>query len=152
MLSLVNLIIWFWPFQGFSFHLPSPSKLEDWYFRINIRLFSFSSYKLLKSLQYAVVNRIERGYLVGFFLEILSVTSFTNSSARFSEFDSRNLILFQNIFFGRNIKETTLVRYFIKVTACPSFTRLRVISWIIEFIKYQNGKYLAKIQLCLLLI
>ena len=49
------------------------------------------------------------------------------SSARFSKFNAENVILFQIIkVFGRNIKETTLAMYFIKVTACPSFTRLEV--------------------------
>ena len=61
------------------------------------------------------------------FLEMLFVSSFTASSARFSKFDSRKKILFQINVFGRNIKETTLAKYFIKVTARPSFTRLRVI-------------------------
>ena len=51
------------------------------------------------------------------------VSSFTTSSERFSESDSRNVILFQNKVFGRNIKETTLARCFIKVTADPSFTQ-----------------------------
>ena len=41
--------------------------------------------------------------------------------------NSGNMILFQIKVFGRNIKETTLAWYFIKVTARPSFTRLRVI-------------------------
>ena len=47
--------------------------------------------------------------------------------ARFSELDSGNEILFQIKGFGRNIKETTIARYFIKVTTHPSFTGLRVI-------------------------
>ena len=55
------------------------------------------------------------------------------------------MILFQIEINARNIKETTLARYFIKVTARPSFTRLRVIKCInrvqIEFIKYENRKY-----------
>ena len=58
------------------------------------------------------------------------------------------MILFQIIVFGKNIKETTPARYFIKVTARPSFTRLRGI-WRTEFIKYQNTKYVTKIQLYL---
>ena len=37
------------------------------------------------------------------------------------------MILFQIKAFARNISETTLARYFIKVTARPSFTQLRVI-------------------------
>ena len=47
---------------------------------------------------------------------------FTTSCARFSEFYAENVILFQNKVNARNIKETTLARYFIKVTARPSFT------------------------------
>ena len=61
------------------------------------------------------------------FLQILLIGSFTTSSARFSEFDAGNVKLFQIKVFARNIKETTLARYFIKVTARPSFTLLRVI-------------------------
>ena len=38
-----------------------------------------------------------------------------------------NVILFQIKVFAGNIKETTLAKYFIKVTARPSLTRLRVI-------------------------
>ena len=54
--------------------------------------------------------------------------SFTTKSARFTKFDNRNVILFQIKVSGRNIKETTLARYFIKVTARQSFTRLSVIK------------------------
>ena len=46
---------------------------------------------------------------------MLFIRSFTTSSARFSEFDDGNMILFQIKFFGRNIKETALARCFIKV-------------------------------------
>ena len=53
--------------------------------------------------------------------------SFTTSSGRFSKLDSGNMILFQIKVLARNIKETTLAKYFIKLTARPSFTRLRVI-------------------------
>ena len=52
---------------------------------------------------------------IGKFLEILFRSSFTISSARFSEFDARNVIAFQIKLFGGNIKETTLARYYIKV-------------------------------------
>ena len=55
------------------------------------------------------------------------MASFTTSSARFSLFDARDVILFQIKTFGRNMKETTLARYYIKVTTRSSFTRLRVI-------------------------
>ena len=37
--------------------------------------------------------------------------------------DATNVILFQIKVSARNIKESTLRRYFIKVTARPSFTR-----------------------------
>ena len=69
---------------------------------------------------------MKKGILV-IFLEILFVSSFTTSSARFSKFDRRNVMLFQIKAFGRNIKETTSARYFIKATARTSFTRLGVI-------------------------
>ena len=71
---------------------------------------------------------IDKGTLINFFLEILFISSFSTNSARFSEFDAGNVILFQIKVFGRNIKETALTRYFIKVTARPSFIRLRVIT------------------------
>ena len=53
--------------------------------------------------------------------------SFTTSCARFNEFYDGNVILFQNKVFVRNITETTLARYFIKVTALPCFMRVGVI-------------------------
>ena len=52
---------------------------------------------------------MEKGILVNF-LEILFVSSFTTGSVKFSEFDSHNVILFQIKIFGRNTKETRLVR------------------------------------------
>ena len=82
--------------------------------------------KLSRSLQQVVINQMEKGILVNF-LDILFVSSFTTNSTRFSNFDIRNMILFQMKVFGRNIKETTLSRYFIKVTGRPSFKQLRVI-------------------------
>ena len=42
-------------------------------------------------------------------------------------FDTGNVILFQIKVFDRNIQETTLPRYFKKVTVRSSFTRSRVI-------------------------
>ena len=72
-----------------------------------------------------MINRIEKGMLVNFF-EILCIGSFTTSSAKFNKFDAGNLILFQIKVFVKTIKETTLAMYFIKVTARPSFTRLKV--------------------------
>ena len=64
------------------------------------------------------------------FLWILFIGSFTTSYARFSKFEAGNVILFQIKVFTRNVKETALARYFIKVTARPSFARLRVIRQI----------------------
>ena len=58
---------------------------------------------------------------------MLFVGSFTTSSARLSEFDAWNVILFQIKVYAGNIKETTLTRYFIKVTTRHSFTLLRFI-------------------------
>ena len=55
------------------------------------------------------------------------MSSFTTSCARLSKFYTNNVILFQIEVNTRNIKETTLARYFIKVTARPSFMRLRVV-------------------------
>ena len=62
------------------------------------------------------------------FLEMLFINSFSASLAKFSKFDAGNVILFQIKDFCRSIKETKLARYFIKVTACPSFTLLRVLG------------------------
>ena len=73
-----------------------------------------------------MIKKKKKGILINF-LEIPFVNLFATSSARFIEFATRNLVLFQIKVFGRNVKETTLARYFIKVNACPSFTRLRVI-------------------------
>ena len=53
---------------------------------------------------------------------------FIESFTRFSEFYAGNVILFEIKVSARNIKETTLARYFIKVTVRPSFTRLGVIK------------------------
>ena len=72
----------------------------------------FFRYKLLKSLHRAVIIQTEKGMLVNF-LEIL----------RFSNFDAGNVMLFQIKVPGKNIKETTLARFFVKLTARPSFTR-----------------------------
>ena len=52
----------------------------------------------------------------------------TNSCARFSAFYGGDVVLFQIKVNARNIKETSLARHFIKVTARPSFTRLRDIK------------------------
>ena len=55
--------------------------------------------------------------------------------------------------FVRNFKETTLAKYFIKVPAHSSFTRLRVIRQInIELVKYQKMRSVRKIMLYHLLL
>ena len=51
------------------------------------------------------------------FLEILFISSFS----KFSKFNVGNGILFQIKVFGSNVKKTLLARYFIKVTAHPSY-------------------------------
>ena len=56
------------------------------------------------------------------------MSSFITSCARLSKFYAMNVILFQIKVNTRNIKETKLARCFIKVTASPNFTRLRVIK------------------------
>ena len=69
--------------------------------------------------------------------ELLFISSFFTSSVKFSEFDAGNVILFQIKVFSRNIKETMLW-YFIKVNARPSFTPLRIIRQIKEI--HQKSK------------
>ena len=56
-----------------------------------------------------------------------SIITSSTSSAKFSKLDSQKVILFQIKVFGRNIEETTQERYPLKVTARPSFTRLKFI-------------------------
>ena len=53
------------------------------------------------------------------------MSSFLTSSAKFSKFDAGKVILFQIKVFRRNIKETTLGRYFIKITARYSFNAIK---------------------------
>ena len=45
-------------------------------------------------------------------MEILAINLFSTKSARVTEFDAKKVIFFQFNVFGRNIKETTLERYF----------------------------------------
>ena len=71
------------------------------------------------------LHALQRLVILINFLKILFVFSFISCLARFSKFECRNVILFQIKNFGRNIKETALTRYFIKVTACPNFARLK---------------------------
>ena len=73
-----------------------------------------------------MANQIEIGILVSFFVDTLQLL-ITTSSAKFNKFDAGKVILFQIKVFAGYIKETTLGKYFIKVTARPSFTQLRVI-------------------------
>lgn len=54
---------------------------------------------------------------------MLFTTSFSTRSAKFTEFDSRNYILFQIKGLSRNIKETQLPIQFVKVTARPNLTQ-----------------------------
>ena len=72
-----------------------------------------------------MINYTEKGTLVNF-LEILFISPFTTSSERFTEYDTRNVVSFQIEVSGKNIKETTLAKHFIKVTVSLSFTRLRI--------------------------
>ena len=72
-----------------------------------------------------MINQTEKGILVIFFVDTVL---FTTSCARFSVFYAGNVNLFQIKVNARHIKETTLATYFIKVTARPSFTRLRDIK------------------------
>ena len=45
-------------------------------------------------------------------MDIFAINVFSTKSARVSEFDAKKVIFFQFNVFGRNIKETTLERYF----------------------------------------
>ena len=76
-------------------------------------------------LHYVVINRTEKGILIIFFVDTVHLTLFSTSCARFSKFYARNVILFQIKVNTRNIKETTLARDFIKVTARPSFCTIK---------------------------
>ena len=87
----------------------------------------FFSYELFKFLHQAVINQTEKGILV-IFLQILFIGSFTTICARFNVFYAGNVVLFQIKANTRNIEETTLAMYFIKVTMRPSFTQLRVVT------------------------
>ena len=74
-----------------------------------------------------MINQIEKGILI-ILLEIILISLLTISSARFNEFDARNVILFHIKVFGRHIKEAMLARYFRKITVRPSSRWLSVIS------------------------
>ena len=77
-----------------------------------------------------MINQIEKRILVNFFVDILHRLIYHHLPARFSELDAGNVVLLQIKVFGRNIKETGLTRYFMKVTVRPSFTQLRAIRQI----------------------
>ena len=62
-----------------------------------------------------MITRIEKGIFVKSFGDFLNLCN--TNSAKFSKFDFNNAILFQIKVFRKNIKETTLVNYFAKVTA-----------------------------------
>ena len=53
------------------------------------------------------------------------MSSFTITFARISKTDAKNMISFQIRVFGRDVKETTLTRYFIEVAAHPSFCAIK---------------------------
>ena len=65
---------------------------------------------------------MEIGILVIFFVDIFQLPA-----SKFNKFDTGNMILSEIKVFARNFKETTLARYFRKVTTRTSFTQLRVI-------------------------
>ena len=68
-----------------------------------------------------VIHQSEKGILV-IFLE--------DTHHRLIFHQVGKLILFQTKDFAKNIKETTLAKYFIKITARPSFRQLRVMRQI----------------------
>ena len=78
-------------------------------------------------------NKLDTKNKLATFFEIVFIRSFTTNSASFRKFYAGNLILFQINVFGKYIKETLLTRYFIKVTAHPSFARSSVIRQINSF-------------------
>ena len=86
-----------------------------------------------------MINWIEKAILVIFFEDAFHKLIF-HQLCKFSDFDARSVVLVKTKVFDRNIKETRLAKYFKKVTARPSFTRLIVVRQKIEFIKYQNTK------------
>ena len=91
-------------------------------------------------------------------MEILFISSFSAGSAKFSQVDAGNVVLFQIKDFGKYIKETTPARYFIEVTVCPIFTLLRVIRrknrihWILKWKICYKDLVLSPSYLNLLLV
>ena len=76
-----------------------------------------------------MIKWMEKGILVIFFGDTLHKLIFYRL-CKIQQINAGNLILYQIKVFGRNIKETTLARHFIKVIARPRFIKF------IIFIKY----------------
>ena len=72
-----------------------------------------------------MINRTENGILVIFFVGTVHRLIYHQLC---NAFYAGNVVLFQIKVNARNIKKATLARYFIKVTARPSFTPLRDIN------------------------
>ena len=90
-----------------------------------------------------MINQTETGILKKNFVDRFFI-GFTTSCARFSVFYAGNGILFQIKVNARNIKETILAAYFIKVTARPSFLQRAKAFFNINF---KNNTKLKKIIL-----
>ena len=71
-----------------------------------------------------MINRIEKGILVIFFVDTVHRLIY-HQLCKIQRALCPERYLFQIKVNARNIKETTLAMHFIKVTARPSFTRLR---------------------------
>ena len=87
----------------------------------------FFSYK---ALNFFIISsdKLDKKRNIGkFFCRLLIINSFSPVLQNLANLMPETRVLFQIEVFGRNIKDTTLARYFIKVTARPSFTRLTVI-------------------------
>ena len=69
----------------------------------------------------------EKGILVIFYVDTVHRLIY-HQLCKIQLIYAGNMILFQIKVNSRNIKETTLARYFIKETARPSFTQLRDIK------------------------
>ena len=73
-----------------------------------------------------MINRTQKGILVNSFGDTFHKLIYQQLS-KDSAIYSGNVISLKFKVFGRIIKETTLVRYFIKKTTRPGFTQLGVI-------------------------
>ena len=74
-----------------------------------------------------MINRTEKGILAIFFVDTVHRLIY-HQLCKIQRILCRERDLFQIKVNARNIKETALAMYFIKVAACPSFTRLRDIK------------------------